>query len=155
MQHSTPLDDQQISQILAANDQMASKGLRVLGFAYRTLTETPSAELDENHEQNLVWLGLVGMLDAPRPEVKAAVEECRAAGIRPVMITGDHQLTAKAIAVELGIAQLEDTVLTGQQLQQMSDLELEQHVDLVNIYARVAPEHKLELSKHYNDEDDL
>jgi P-type Ca2+ transporter type 2C len=93
----------------------------------------------------LVWLGLVGMLDAPRPEVRAAVQECREAGIRPVMITGDHQLTARAIATDLGIAKPDDRLLTGQELQRMSDQELEQNVDLVSIYARVAPEHKLRI----------
>jgi P-type Ca2+ transporter type 2C len=142
---SQPLTENQRQQILAANDQMASIGLRVLGFAYKPLLELPEAGADEKYEVNLVWLGLVGMLDAPRPEVRAAVQECRNAGIRPMMITGDHQLTARAIAVDLGIAQAGDRVLTGQELQQMTDEELEQQVDLVSIYARVAPEHKLRI----------
>jgi P-type Ca2+ transporter type 2C len=93
----------------------------------------------------LVWLGLIGMLDAPRPEVRVAVQESRNAGIRPIMITGDHQLTARAIAIDLGIAQEGDRVLTGQELQHMTDEELEQQVDLVSIYARVSPEHKLRI----------
>jgi Ca2+-transporting ATPase len=135
----------QRTQILAANDQMASKGLRVLGFAYKPLREVPPEGDDETAEQDLVWLGLVGMLDAPRPEVRAAVQECREAGIRPVMITGDHQLTARAIAIDLGIAKADDHVLTGQELQRMTDQELEQEVDLVSIYARVSPEHKLRI----------
>ncbi|MHC5831760.1 MAG: HAD family hydrolase, partial [Nostoc sp.] len=101
--------------------------------------QIPPERADETSEQNLVWLGLVGMLDAPRPEVRAAVQECRDAGIRPVMITGDHQLTARAIATDLGIAQEGDRVLTGQELQRMTDQELEQNVDLVSIYARVSP----------------
>ncbi len=143
--NSAPLNEAQRAKILAANDQMASKGLRVLGFAYKPLAEIPPEGSDETSEQNLVWLGLVGMLDAPRPEVRAAVEESREAGMRPVMITGDHQLTARAIAVDLGIAQEGDTVITGQQLQRMSDQELEENVDLVSIYARVAPEHKLRI----------
>ncbi|WP_193195148.1 cation-translocating P-type ATPase [Nostoc sp. MG11] len=142
---SAPLTDEQRQQILVENDQMASKGLRVLGFAYKPFAEVPPEGSDETSEQNLVWLGLVGMLDAPRPEVRAAVQECRDAGIRPVMITGDHQLTARAIATDLGIAQEGDRVLTGQELQRMSDQELEQNVDLVSIYARVAPEHKLRI----------
>lgn len=132
--------------ILAQNDSMASNGLRVLGFAYKPLTQQPPDGSDEESEQGLVWLGLVGMLDAPRPEVRDAVQECRDAGIRPVMITGDHQLTARAIAKDLGIAQSgNDRVITGQDLQKMSDQELEQQVDLVSIYARVAPEHKLKI----------
>ncbi|MEH2305565.1 cation-translocating P-type ATPase [Nostoc sp.] len=143
--HSAPLTEEQRQKILAENDQMASKGLRVLGFAYKSLAEIPPEGSDEASEQGLVWLGLVGMLDAPRPEVRAAVQECRDAGIRPVMITGDHQLTARAIATDLGIAQEGDRVLTGQELQRMSDEELEQNVDLVSIYARVSPEHKLRI----------
>ena len=142
---SAALTDAQRKQILAENDNMASKGLRVLGFAYKPLTEVPPENSDETSEQQLVWLGLVGMLDAPRPEVRAAVQECRDAGIRPVMITGDHQLTARAIATDLGIAKEGDRVLVGQELQRMSDQELEQNVDLVSIYARVAPEHKLRI----------
>jgi Ca2+-transporting ATPase len=143
--HSVPLTEEQRQKILAENDLMASKGLRVLGFAYKPLAEIPPEGSDEASEQGLVWLGLVGMLDAPRPEVRAAVQECRDAGIRPVMITGDHQLTARAIATDLGIAQEGDRVLTGQELQRMSDEELEQNVDLVSIYARVSPEHKLRI----------
>jgi len=142
---SAPLSEEQRQRVLAENDQMASKGLRVLGFAYKPLAEIPPAGSDETSEQDLVWLGLVGMLDAPRPEVRAAVQECREAGIRPVMITGDHQLTARAIATDLGIAKADDRLLTGQELQRMSDQELEQNVDLVSIYARVAPEHKLRI----------
>jgi Ca2+-transporting ATPase len=142
---SAALTDLERKQILAENDNMASKGLRVLGFAYKPLTEVPPEGSDETSEQQLVWLGLVGMLDAPRPEVRAAVQECRDAGIRPVMITGDHQLTARAIATDLGIAKDGDRVLIGQELQRMSDQELEQNVDLVSIYARVAPEHKLRI----------
>ncbi|MDZ8084436.1 MAG: cation-translocating P-type ATPase [Nostoc sp. DedQUE12b] len=143
--HSAPLTEAQRQNILTENDQMASKGLRVLGFAYKPLAEIPPSGSDEASEQGLVWLGLVGMLDAPRPEVRAAVQECREAGIRPVMITGDHQLTARAIATDLGIAQEGDRVLTGQELQRMTDQELEQNVDLVSIYARVSPEHKLRI----------
>lgn len=142
---SVPLKDEQRRQILAENERMASKGLRVLGFAYKPLSEIPREGSDEASEQGLVWLGLVGMLDAPRPEVRAAVQECRDAGIRPVMITGDHQLTARAIAADLGIAKEDDRVLIGQELQRMSDQDLEQQVDLVSIYARVAPEHKLRI----------
>ncbi|MCC5617240.1 cation-translocating P-type ATPase [Nostoc sp. CHAB 5836] len=142
---TSPLTEEQRQKILAENDQMASKGLRVLGFAYKPLVEIPPESSDETSEQNLVWLGLVGMLDAPRPEVRLAVQESREAGIRPVMITGDHQLTARAIATDLGIAQEGDRLLTGQELQRMSDQELEQNVDLVSIYARVSPEHKLRI----------
>ncbi len=139
------LSQEQRDRVLAANERMAGEGLRVLGFAYKPLAEKPPENSEEKYEQQLVWLGLVGMLDAPRPEVRASVKECREAGIRPVMITGDHQLTAKAIATDLGIANSDDKVLIGQELQRMSDAELEQNVDNVSIYARVSPEHKLRI----------
>nr|MDJ0775750.1 HAD-IC family P-type ATPase [Mastigocoleus sp. MO_167.B18] len=96
--NSVPLTDEQRKQVLAANNKMAGEGLRVLGFAFRALAKVPSEASEKEVEQQLVWLGLTGMLDAPRPEVRAAVQESRDAGIRPVMITGDHQLTARAIA---------------------------------------------------------
>ena len=150
---SVPLTNEQREHILAANNKMASEGLRVLGFAFRPLEQIPPEASENEFERKLVWLGLTGMLDAPRPEVRAAVQESRDAGIRPVMITGDHQLTARAIATDLGIANGGDRVLTGQQLQQMSDQELEQSVDLVNIYARVAPEHKLRIVKALQNRD--
>ncbi|GAX35718.1 cation-translocating P-type ATPase [Nodularia sp. NIES-3585] len=143
--NSAPLTEEQRQKILAENNQMASQGLRVLGFAYKPLLELPPEGSDEISEVNLVWVGLIGMLDAPRPEVRVAVQESRNAGIRPIMITGDHQLTARAIAIDLGIAQEGDRVLTGQELQHITDQELEQQVDLVSIYARVSPEHKLRI----------
>ncbi|MDY6782239.1 MAG: cation-transporting P-type ATPase, partial [Cyanobacteriota bacterium] len=140
-----PLTPQQRSAIIAANDRMAERGLRVLGFAYRSLEGVPEAGTDEEAEREMVWLGLAGMLDAPRPEVKAAVQRCREAGIRPVMITGDHQLTARAIAQQLGIAEEGDRALTGRELERLSQADLEGEVDRVSIYARVSPEHKLRI----------
>ncbi len=139
------LTEQKRTQILDQNNQMASAGLRVLGFAYKGLDTKPPEDSDETTEQGLIWLGLVGMLDAPRPEVRDAVAKCRDAGIRPVMITGDHQLTAQAIAQDLGISTVGDRVLSGQELQRLSQEELEQQVDNVGIYARVSPEHKLRI----------
>jgi P-type Ca2+ transporter type 2C len=139
------LTDTDRSRILQQNDQLAAQGLRVLGFAYKLLTEVPAAGTDERTEQGMVWLGLVDMFDAPRAEVRDAVARCRSAGIRPVMITGDHQLTARAIAAHLGIADSDAEVLTGQELEKMSQSELQSHVDRVSIYARVAPEHKLHI----------
>ena len=141
------LTQQQRNQILEQNNQMAASGLRVLGFSYKPLDTRPAEGSDETTERELVWLGLVGMLDAPRPEVREAVRKCREAGIRPIMITGDHQLTAQAIAQDLGIAQAGDRVLNGQQLERLSQEELEQQVDEVSIYARVSPEHKLRIVK--------
>lgn len=139
------LATEQYQHILRQNDQMAERGLRVLGFACRPLSALPAEDHAEAAEQDLVWLGLVGMLDAPRPEVREAVARCRSAGIRPVMITGDHQLTAQAVAEDLGIAQPGDRVLTGRDLEKMAPEELDQRVETVSVYARVAPEHKLRI----------
>ncbi|MGJ3249380.1 MAG: cation-translocating P-type ATPase [Elainellaceae cyanobacterium] len=131
--------------ILEQNNQMASRGLRVLGLAYKPLSEAPSEEDAASAEHDLIWLGLVGMLDAPRPEVRSAVAKCRQAGIRPMMITGDHHLTARAIATDLGIAQPNAPVLNGHDLERLSKDDLEVEVKRVNVYARVAPEHKLRI----------
>jgi Ca2+-transporting ATPase len=131
--------------ILTQSDAMAQRGLRVLGLAMKPLTALPREDTLAQEEQDLVWLGLVGMLDAPRPQVKAAVAACRRAGIRPVMITGDHPLTAQAIAAALDIAQPGDRLLTGQELNRLTAADLEQIVPEVSVYARVAPEHKLRI----------
>ncbi len=144
-QDTVPLTPAIRNQILDRNNQMAAKGLRVLGFSYKPLDSIPVEGQDEKTEQDLVWLGLVGMLDAPRPEVRDAVSRCKQAGIRVVMITGDHQLTAQAIAQDLGISQEGDHVLTGRDLEKLSQSELEREVDHISVYARVAPEHKLRI----------
>jgi Ca2+-transporting ATPase len=143
---SVPLNETFHAAILEQNDRMARHGIRVLGFAHRSVHELPKSEAEaEALEQNLVWLGLVGMRDAPRGEVSDAVAICRQAGIRPVMITGDHQLTAKAIASDLGITDDKAKVVTGQELEKMSDLDLDAIVASTSVYARVAPEHKLRI----------
>lgn len=139
------LDNTERDSILQTNDRMANQALRLLGFAYKPLEELPPEDSSEATERELIWLGLVGMMDAPRTEVKEAVAKCLQAGIRPIMITGDHQLTAKAIAQQLGIATEGDRLLTGQELQQLSQDDLEQEVKQVSIYARVSPEHKLRI----------
>lgn len=140
-----PLTAEERQQILANNNKMASIGLRVLGFAMKSLDGQPLAKNLEAEEQTLTWLGLAGMLDAPRPEVSKAVVACRRAGIRPVMITGDHPLTAQAIATKLDIAQPGDAILTGRELSRLSVAELDAEVSRVSVYARVAPEHKLRI----------
>ncbi|NJK48616.1 cation-translocating P-type ATPase [Candidatus Gracilibacteria bacterium] len=142
-----PLTQEQRQNILQANNNMAERGLRVLGFAYKPLETIPNSDSEETAERDLIWLGLVGMLDAPRPEVKDAVAKCRDAGIRTIMITGDHQLTARAIAQQLGIVKENAIVLSGRELEKLSQEELEREVDRVSIYARVAPEHKLRIVK--------
>jgi P-type Ca2+ transporter type 2C len=151
-----PLDDAWRERILGANDRFAKDGVRVLGVAMRPLEQLPRTADEDTLEQQLVFVGMTGMIDPPRPEVKQAVAECRTAGIRPVMITGDHPLTALNIAQELGIAQETNgdrdssrnrgrIVITGQQLAAMSVRELEDVVDDVSVYARVSPEHKVKI----------
>ena len=137
--------EQQKQQILEANTHLASLGLRVLGFAYKPLDLIPPENTAEENERGLVWLGLVGMLDAPREEVKQAVSNCRRSGIKPIMITGDHPLTAMAIATKLNIANTNERAITGQELAEMSAIELAEAVQKTNVYARVAPEHKLRI----------
>ncbi|HMA04550.1 MAG TPA: cation-translocating P-type ATPase, partial [Methanomicrobiales archaeon] len=126
--------------ILAANTEMASGALRVLGFAYRDL---PGEIPDDEIEKDLVFIGLAGMMDPPRPEAGAAIQACRKAGIRVIMITGDNPLTAGAVARELGLETGE--ILTGADLERATDAELRDQVEGVGIYARVSPEHKLRI----------
>ena len=140
-----PLTQEMRDRILVENNNMASAGLRVLGFGYKLWENVPPSGSEETSEQEMIWLGLVSMLDAPRPEVREAVVKCREAGIRVVMITGDHQLTAKAIAYDLGIATEGDRVLTGQELEKLTQEELKLQVKQVSVYARVSPEHKLRI----------
>jgi Ca2+-transporting ATPase len=142
---AVPLDEELIERISSANAEMAASGQRVLGVAFRTLDTVPQDDIEEQIEADLTFIGLVGMLDPPRPEVREAVAKCRTAGIRPVMITGDHPLTAKHIAVELDIAEPESPTVTGSELAQMNVDQLEEQVEKVPVYARVSPEHKLNI----------
>ncbi|MCZ7555189.1 MAG: cation-translocating P-type ATPase [Bacteroidia bacterium] len=135
---AAPLDDAWRKRITVANDEMAQNGMRVLGLAMHWQdTADPS-------EETLIFIGLAGMIDPPRPEVKEAVATCKAAGIRPIMITGDHPLTARFIAHDLGITD-KMRVTTGQELSRMSPEELRDVVREVSVYARVTPEHKLRI----------
>ena len=127
---------------LAANKAMADKALRVLAAAKKDLTAEPSAYDPETVECDLIFVGLVGMIDPVRPEVKAAIDECRSAGIRPIMITGDHKDTAVAIASELGIISDASQAITGAELNEISDEDFETLVEKFSVYARVQPEHK-------------
>ncbi len=139
------LTDELRSQVLADNKAMADQALRVLGAAYRKWDKEPDSFDDKNLEQQLVFVGLTGMIDPVRPEVKAAIEECRGAGIKPVMITGDHKDTAIAIAMELGIIDSPDQAITGAALDDLSDTELLEKVEQYAVYARVQPEHKVRI----------
>ena len=128
-----------------ANEEMASRALRVLGVAYRDMDSVPEELSTDTLETGLTFVGLIGMIDPPRMEVRQAVAECYAAGIRPVMITGDHKLTAVAIARELDIFRDGDRALTGADLDAMSQDALERDVEQYSVYARVSPEHKMRI----------
>jgi len=143
-EHIVPLDGQLRARIMASNDRLASEGQRVLGVAFRPFVEMPTDTSEQALEQEMVFVGLIGMIDPPRPEVRQAVGVCKTAGIRPVMITGDHPLTAQYIARELGIAS-DGTVLTGSDLERMDVDQLQEVVEDVAVYARVSPEHKLKI----------
>jgi Ca2+-transporting ATPase len=131
----------------AVNDTMSADALRVLAVAYKEIDSVPDMPTSDELENGLTLLGLVGMIDPPRPEAKAAVATCRKAGIKPVMITGDHVVTASAIARELGILQEGDHAITGAELDAMSDSELDKKVDRISVYARVSPENKIRIVK--------
>ena len=142
-----PMTEEKRNSILADNKAMADKALRVLAAAMRSWEERPGDNSPEYLERELVFLGLTGMIDPVRPEVKAAIQECRSAGVRAVMITGDHKDTAVAIAKELGIIKDESQAITGQELDGISDEELLKRVRRIGVYARVQPEHKTRIVK--------
>ena len=137
-----PMTVEKRTQIMSANKAMADKALRVLAVAKRDWSEKPADNSPEYLERELVFLGLTGMIDPIRPEVKAAIDECRSAGIRPVMITGDHKDTAVAIAKELGIITDASQAITGAELDEISDEDICEFVKKFGVYARVQPEHK-------------
>ncbi|MCP0886605.1 cation-translocating P-type ATPase [Ligilactobacillus sp. WILCCON 0076] len=146
----TPLSANARAEILQVNQQMAQLALRVLAFAYRPLAEIPENPTSLNLEQELIFTGMVGMIDPERPEVKDAIRQAKSAGIKTLMITGDHKDTAAAIATRLGIldaATFPNSVITGTQLDQLSTEELNQTVENYSVYARVAPEHKVRIVK--------
>lgn len=139
-------------EILKVAEQLSEQGLRVLAVTSKFLDTLPSSITPETVESNLTFLGLVGMIDPPRQEVQQAVSECKSAGIKPVMITGDHPLTAKAIAKRLGIIdENRPYIITGKELQELSLEEFEQKVEYISVYARVAPEQKLKIVKALQD----
>ncbi|HBN37039.1 MAG TPA: calcium-translocating P-type ATPase, PMCA-type [Lactobacillus johnsonii] len=144
-----PITDDEKKEILTTNQEMAKKALRVLGLAYKTIDKLYKDPSTDNVEQDLIFAGLVGMIDPERPEAKAAVAEAHSAGIRTVMITGDHQVTAQAIAERLGILKpgQDKRVLTGAELDKLSDKYFIKHVSDYSVYARVSPEHKVRIVK--------
>ncbi|MBO5089551.1 MAG: cation-translocating P-type ATPase [Clostridia bacterium] len=137
-----PFTEEIKASVLADNKRMADKALRVLAIALRKYTSAPADYAPEALENNLVFVGLTGMIDPARPEVKDAIEECRSAGITPIMITGDHKDTAVAIALQLGIIEDPSAAITGAQLDEISDEDFAERVTEFRVYARVQPEHK-------------
>ena len=154
------VEDENQSQDLASfkprinevNELMAKEALRVLGFAYKELDHKPSKEELEN---NLCFVGMYGMIDPPREEAKIAVEKCKSAGIKTVMITGDHKATATAIAKKLGILENEEEAISGTDLDKLSDEELKTNIRKYSVYARVAPEHKVRIVKAWQSQGDI
>ncbi len=143
------LTETQKNEIREANRELAENALRVLAMGYKDLDSVPDKAEPATLENNLIFVGMMGMIDPPRPEVKVAVEKCRTAGIKPVMITGDHKVTAVAIAKQLGIMAEGDLALTGSDVELMTDQELLKNIQKVAVYARVSPEHKVRIVKAF------
>nr|MBU1328067.1 calcium-translocating P-type ATPase, SERCA-type [Candidatus Omnitrophota bacterium] len=141
------LEDKDKKEIFATNEKLASSAMRVLAIGYRTLDKTPESYSAEAIEKDLVFLGLVAMIDPAREEVKGAIEKCNSAGIKTVMITGDHKNTAIAIAKELGFFKKDSIALTGEELDRLSDEKFYEEIENIPVYARVSPEHKLRIVK--------
>ncbi|WP_371377928.1 heavy metal translocating P-type ATPase [Sporomusa aerivorans] len=144
---AVPIDEHIRCELLKKNDELASQALRVLAIAYKHIETAEDYSDEGNLEKNLIFCGLMGMIDPPRPEVPAAIEKCRRAGVKVVMITGDHPNTARAIARELGLMTANDRVVLGQEIDNMSDNELADTAGKVAVYARTSPHHKLRIVK--------
>ena len=140
-----PMDNRKMEEILGQNREMAGQALRVLAAAFRKWNVCPENSEPEYLEQQLTFVGLTGMIDPIRPEVKPAIDRCRTAGIRPIMITGDHKDTAVAIARQLGIISGPQQAITGAELNQMDDNQLAENINRYGVYARVQPEHKVRI----------
>ena len=138
-----PITEQDVKEILDKNRTFSEQGLRVLAFAYKEAQANQQLTLDE--EDHLIFMGLVSMIDPPREESREAVSEAKRAGIRPVMITGDHKITATAIAEQIGIFGEGDMAVTGPELDEMSDAELDENIEKISVYARVSPENKIRI----------
>ena len=136
-------------------EAMSEKALRVLAVAYKVIDQVPEVPTSEELENGLTFMGLVGMIDPPRPEAKEAVAVCRKAGIKPVMITGDHVVTAKAIAADIGIYEEGDRAVTGAEVDAMTDDELDRSVESISVYARVSPENKIRIVKAWQRKDQV
>jgi Ca2+-transporting ATPase len=143
-----PLTENEKAAILRKNEEMASQALRVLAFAYREVDHQEGEE-DCPEENNLIFLGIMGMIDPPKPDVAESIDQARKLGVKTVMMTGDHPMTAIAIAKQIGIYNNESSVITGRELDQIDDEELERRIPSISIFARVTPEHKLRIVTAY------
>lgn len=132
-----------------ATEELSSQALRVLAVGYKEISELPEKPKNSDLESDLTFMGLIGMIDPPRPEARDAVAVCRKAGIKPIMITGDHIITAQAIAKEIGIMQEGDLAITGAQLDEMTDEQLDKQIKNISVYARVSPENKIRIVKSW------
>ncbi|MDZ7543607.1 HAD family hydrolase, partial [Clostridium perfringens] len=135
--------------IINSNKQLSQSGLRVLAFAYREFESSQELTLDD--ENNYTFIGLISMIDPPREESAEAVKDCITAGIKPVMITGDHKITASAIAKQIGIFKDGDRAIEGIELDKMSDEELKNNIEKISVYARVSPEHKIRIVRAWQE----
>ena len=141
--------------IAEKNEEMAKEALRVLGVAYKEIDHIPTQEEMLEIEKDLIFVGMIGMIDPPREEAKLAVEKCKSAGIKTVMITGDHKITAIAIAKRLGILENEEEAITGLELEKMPQEELERNIRKYSVYARVSPEHKVRIVKAWQKQGEI
>ena len=142
------LTDSEKSAISEITAQLSAQGLRLLAFAYK---EIESADISVKNESDLTFMGLIAMMDPPREESKAAVAECISAGIKPVMITGDHKVTAAAIAKEIGILKDYSEAAEGSEIDSLTDEQLKEYVPTKSVYARVSPEHKIRIVKAWQE----
>ncbi|MEW9082855.1 calcium-transporting P-type ATPase, PMR1-type [Caldanaerobacter subterraneus] len=142
-----PFDEIEKNKLSSINEEMGGEALRVIAVAYKDIKEIPENLSSDEMEKDLIFIGLIGMIDPPRREAKHSVEICKKAGIKPVMITGDHKITASAIARELGILEDNDEAVTGEDLDRISDDELAERIKRISVFARVSPEHKMRIVK--------
>ena len=148
-----PMTDEDRTRIENQNQKFSREGLRVLAFAYKVVSDEEELTLDD--EYDLIFIGLIAMMDPPREESKAAVAECKRAGIRPIMITGDHKVTAAAIAKRIGILEDESEACEGAEIDKLSDEELKDFVEGISVYARVSPEHKIRIVRAWQDKGNI
>lgn len=148
-----PITEEDIRRIEDQNQKFSREGLRVLAFAYKVVDDDKELTLED--EYNLTFIGLIAMMDPPRAESKAAVKECKSAGIRPIMITGDHKVTAAAIAKRIGILQDESEACEGAEIDKLSDEELKDFVEGISVYARVSPEHKIRIVRAWQEKGNI